>query len=78
MSLSVTGLSPNATYHFRLVATSSAGKSEGNDVTFKTPRATPSRISDSVRPHSDHTRSVQIQVRRVDHAAGGREPGVGV
>ena len=55
VSLSVTGLSPNATYHFRLVATSSAGKSEGNDVTFKTPRATPSRISDSVRPHSDHT-----------------------
>jgi hypothetical protein len=54
VSLSVTGLSPNATYHFRLMATSSAGKGEGNDVTFKTPRAAPSRISDSVRPRSDH------------------------
>jgi hypothetical protein len=55
VSLSVTGLSPNATYHFRLVATSSAGEGEGNDMTFKTPRAAPKRISDSVKPRSDHT-----------------------
>jgi hypothetical protein len=54
VNLSITGLTPNTTYHFRLVATSSAGNGEGNDVTFKTPRAAPSRISDSVKPHSDH------------------------
>jgi len=32
----VTGLTPSTTYHFRLVATNSAGTSVGNDMTFTT------------------------------------------
>jgi hypothetical protein len=35
-SASVTGLSPNTTYHFRIVATNSAGTVNGADLTFKT------------------------------------------
>jgi pimeloyl-ACP methyl ester carboxylesterase len=33
----LTGLSPNTTYHFRIVATSSGGTGYGNDQTFSTP-----------------------------------------
>ncbi len=33
----ITGLSPNATYHFRLVATNSGGTKHGTDLTFTTP-----------------------------------------
>ena len=32
----ITGLSPNTTYHFRIVATSSGGTRNGSDMTFKT------------------------------------------
>jgi hypothetical protein len=53
VNAAITGLSPNTTYHFQLVASSVAGKSEGKDVTFHTPRAAPKRVSDSVKPHAD-------------------------
>ena len=36
VSANITGLSPNTTYHFRLVATNSGGTSYGNDMTFST------------------------------------------
>jgi hypothetical protein len=37
------GLTPNTTYHYRLVATSSAGTTNGADQTFTTPTTTPSQ-----------------------------------
>ncbi|MEA2473210.1 MAG: hypothetical protein QOE06_1125 [Thermoleophilaceae bacterium] len=37
----VTGLSPNTTYHYRIVATSSFGTSEGDDRTFTTQALSP-------------------------------------
>ncbi|MGH2882301.1 MAG: fibronectin type III domain-containing protein, partial [Solirubrobacteraceae bacterium] len=37
------GLTPNTTYHYRLVATSSAGTTNGTDQTFTTPTTTPSQ-----------------------------------
>ncbi|MHB8692817.1 MAG: hypothetical protein ACYDHH_16395 [Solirubrobacteraceae bacterium] len=40
ISDTVTGLVPNALYHFRLVATNSAGTVDGPDQTFKTPAST--------------------------------------
>ena len=38
----ITGLSPNTLYHFRIVATSSGGTGDGNDLTFSTSVAVPS------------------------------------
>jgi len=35
----LTGLAPNTTYHYRLVATNSAGITNGSDMTFMTLRA---------------------------------------
>ncbi len=43
VSASVTGLTVNTTYHFRVVATNSSGTSEGSDETFKT-RANPAVV----------------------------------
>ncbi|MGA9285447.1 MAG: hypothetical protein WBV85_08390 [Solirubrobacteraceae bacterium] len=43
---SIAGLSPGITYHYRIVATSSAGTSEGTDKTFNAPSA-PSVAFDS-------------------------------
>src|ERR1700733_660433 len=43
VSVSVTGLAPNAVYHVRLVATNSAGTTVGPDVTFTTLKAPPPR-----------------------------------
>jgi len=38
---SVTGLSPNTTYHFRIVASSGGGTANGNDLTFTTSATAP-------------------------------------
>src|SRR3954452_6410064 len=37
-SSTLTGLTPNTPYHYRLVATNSAGATRGSDRTFKTPQ----------------------------------------
>ena len=39
VSASLTGLSPNTTYHFRISATNSGGPSSGSDAAFTTPSA---------------------------------------
>jgi hypothetical protein len=39
------GLSPNTTYHYRLVAQSSAGTTDGADKTLTTPSTTPSQVA---------------------------------
>jgi hypothetical protein len=39
------GLSPNTTYHFRLVAQNSAGTTNGADQTLTTPSTTPSQVA---------------------------------
>jgi hypothetical protein len=36
VSKAITGLTPNTTYHFRVVTTNSAGTTNGSDLTFKT------------------------------------------
>ncbi|GAA4331592.1 hypothetical protein GCM10023184_23640 [Flaviaesturariibacter amylovorans] len=41
VSVTVSGLDPNVTYHYRATATSSAGTTNGNDATFVSPAATP-------------------------------------
>ncbi|RYZ24268.1 MAG: T9SS type A sorting domain-containing protein [Chitinophagaceae bacterium] len=41
VTANVSSLSPNVTYHFRAVASSSAGSNNGNDATFVSPAATP-------------------------------------
>src|SRR5215212_3407426 len=38
VSSTLTGLTPKTTYHYRLVATNSAGSTQGADRTFKTPQ----------------------------------------
>jgi hypothetical protein len=38
VSQAVTGLQPNTTYHYRIVAISPAGTTDGKDHTFKTPK----------------------------------------
>jgi hypothetical protein len=51
LSASVSGLSGNTTYHFRLVGTNSAGTTFGADHKFKTPEApTVSTITTNVNP----------------------------
>jgi hypothetical protein len=39
------GLAPNTTYHYRLVATNSAGPTNGADQTLTTPSTTPSQVA---------------------------------
>ncbi len=48
VSADVTGLSPNATYHFRVVATNAGGTSEGSDQTFKTLPDAPAVVTGAV------------------------------
>jgi hypothetical protein len=56
----VTGLTPGTTYHFRLVATSSAGTAEGPDRTFTTVTAggIPARAYEQVTPADKQGRAI--------------------
>jgi uncharacterized repeat protein (TIGR01451 family) len=45
VAVTATGLVPDATYHFRVVATNATGTSDGQDVSFTTPRARPIRVA---------------------------------
>ena len=59
VSASVTGLAPGTTFHFRIVATNSAGTSHGSDQSFKTvatpPPPTVTRISPKRGPTTGGT-----------------------
>jgi hypothetical protein len=55
VSASVTGLTANTTYHFRIVAKNSVGKSEGSDETFKTPPIPPPSVV--TKPASEVTQT---------------------
>jgi DNA-binding beta-propeller fold protein YncE len=45
ISSTLTGLSPGATYHYRIVATNNAGTTEGSDASFTTLPTTPSTVT---------------------------------
>jgi LPXTG-site transpeptidase (sortase) family protein len=48
VSYALTGLAPNTTYHFRVVATNSAGTNNGSDQSFTTNGVVPMATTDSV------------------------------
>ena len=50
VSAALTGLRPNTTYHYRLVAFSTGGTTRGSDRTFKTPQL-PTNVSIAVTPN---------------------------
>lgn len=54
LSAPVIGLSPGSTYHFRVVASSSAGNGDGKDASFTTPKAALKKVGASVKPRRDH------------------------
>ena len=45
VNATLTGLSPGATYHYRVMATNNAGSKEGSDVTFTALPSTPSTVT---------------------------------
>jgi hypothetical protein len=49
----VTGLKPNTTYHFRVMASNALGTTTGGDHTFKTSKPKP-RVTLRARPRHDH------------------------
>ena len=53
VSAAITGLTPNTTYHFRLVATNPSGSDSGSDLTFTTtssPYTLPASVSIAAQP----------------------------
>lgn len=57
VSVNVAGLSPNTNYHFRMVATSTAGTDEGDDSSFKTRAALPTVTTNAVSGITETTAS---------------------
>jgi len=53
VSTTVSGLSPNTTYHFRVVATNANGTSYGIDMTFTTAEIIPIEVTIDIKPGSD-------------------------
>ncbi len=56
VSMTVGGLKPGTTYHYRLVASNADGTSDGPDATFRTPRRTARRRAPVLRPESARSR----------------------
>jgi DNA-binding beta-propeller fold protein YncE len=62
-SRAISGLQPGTEYHFRLVATNSAGTTDGADATFTTPAApeAPARVYEQVSPVDKGGANVESQ-----------------
>jgi hypothetical protein len=54
-SKTITGLELNTTYHFRIVATNSAGTTDGADKTFATPTSPAWRVTSTPNPTGEKT-----------------------
>ena len=67
VSASLTGLSLNTTYHFRIVATNATGTSEGADQTFTTQPNTPAIIGAAGSPTGQSVLSSQEHKRPPAH-----------
>ena len=65
VSASLSGLSANATYHFRVVAKNAGGESKGADETLKTlPNCTAEGFCDSLQPHRKPRSTLRRTKRR--------------
>ena len=62
VSASVTGLSADTTYHFRVVATNAGGTGTGGDGTFKTLPNPPTVVTGSVAPATQTTATLNATV----------------
>ena len=66
--VAITGLSPNTTYHFRIVATSAGGTADGADRTFRTAKApAPPAVAASVTRLTITPSKFQLSGRVVNH-----------
>ena len=63
MSASVSSLTANTTYHFRISATNAGGTSKGSDETFKTPAPTaPTVVTESGERVTETTATLNATV----------------
>jgi phosphodiesterase/alkaline phosphatase D-like protein len=62
VSASITSLSANTTYHFRIVATNPAGTSTGSDETFKTPPNPPTVVTGTASSLTQTTATLNATV----------------
>ena len=62
VSASVTGLSPNSTYHFRISATNAGGTSKGSDETFKTLPNPPAVVTEAASAVTQTTATLNAPV----------------
>ncbi len=62
VSASVTGLTANTTYHFRISATSSAGTNKGSDETFKTLPNAPTVVTEKASSIAQSTATLNATV----------------
>jgi hypothetical protein len=61
-SREISGLQPNTTYHYRLVAKNSVGEAVGEDRTFTTSGAAPARVYEQVSPSNKEGGLIQTAV----------------
>src|SRR5208283_2351874 len=62
VSAAVASLTPNTTYHFRIVATNAGGTSKGSDETFKTLPNPPTVVTEKASPVAQTTATLNASV----------------